>query len=162
VAEMRHNSWMRDEALGTFIDYHVGFCNIDQPTYTRAMPPTAFLTSSIGYVRLHGRNCFNWYQDNTDPARVHRYDYLYSEAELAEWKTRIDRFRPHAAKTFVILNNDAGGKAVVNAVQLQRLLNPQGPPAPEELLRRFRVQLAGRHDAAQASLFTEYAGRAVA
>ena len=43
-------------SIGTFLDYRVGFCNIDQPEYTRAMPPTAFLTSGVGYVRLHGRN----------------------------------------------------------------------------------------------------------
>ena len=56
VAEMRHSSWMAEEAIGTFLDYRVGFCNIDQPQYTRAMPPTAILTSEVGYVRLHGRN----------------------------------------------------------------------------------------------------------
>ena len=59
VAEMRHSSWMAEEAVGTFLDYRVGFCNIDQPEYTRAMPPTALLTSGIGYVRLHGRNPAN-------------------------------------------------------------------------------------------------------
>ncbi len=56
VAEMRHSSWMAEEAVGVFLDYRVGFCNIDQPEYTRAMPPTAYLTSGVGYVRLHGRN----------------------------------------------------------------------------------------------------------
>jgi len=56
VAEMRHSSWLAEEAVGTFLDYRIGFCNIDQPEYTSAMPPTAYLTSSIGYVRLHGRN----------------------------------------------------------------------------------------------------------
>ena len=56
VAEMRHDSWMAEEAVGIFLDYKVGFCNIDQPVYTRAMPPTALLTSGVGYVRLHGRN----------------------------------------------------------------------------------------------------------
>ena len=58
-AEMRHSSWMAEEAIGTFLDYRIGFCNIDQPVYTRAMPPAAFLTSGIGYVRLHGRNAQN-------------------------------------------------------------------------------------------------------
>ncbi len=48
VAEMRHNSWLTEEAQGIFLDYKVGFCNIDQPEYTRAMPPTALLTSSVG------------------------------------------------------------------------------------------------------------------
>ena len=41
---------MAEEAIGTFIDYRVGFCNIDQPEYTRAMPPTALLTSA-GFPR---------------------------------------------------------------------------------------------------------------
>jgi uncharacterized protein YecE (DUF72 family) len=50
VAEMRHSSWLAEEAIGTFLDYHVGFCNIDQPTYTSAMPPTAYLTSGIGIL----------------------------------------------------------------------------------------------------------------
>ncbi len=52
VAEMRHNSWLTEEAQGIFLDYKVGFCNIDQPEYTRAMPPTALLTSNVGYVRF--------------------------------------------------------------------------------------------------------------
>jgi uncharacterized protein YecE (DUF72 family) len=154
VAEMRHVSWMRDEALGVFIDYNIGFCNIDQPTYTKAMPPTAFLTTGTGYVRLHGRSCFNWYQDNSDPLKAHRYDYLYSELELAEWTSRIERIGRHAERVFVITNNDAGGKAVVNALQLQTMLGVSVANAPKELLRKF--------PAAQSSLFTEYRGQAVA
>jgi len=41
VVEVRHASWMLEEALGTLIDYRIGFCNIDQAKYTSAMPPTA-------------------------------------------------------------------------------------------------------------------------
>lgn len=162
VAEMRHSSWMMDEALGTFIDYHVGFCNIDQPAYIKAMPPTAFLTSPIAYVRLHGRNCFNWYQDNSDPTRVHRYDYLYSEEELADWKRRIDRIRASAAATFVITNNDAGGKAIVNALQLQRMLECGTTDLPKELVKQFPQELGTSRYAAQTALFTEYHRKAVA
>lgn len=36
IAEMRHSSWLAEEAVGTFLDYHIGFCNIDQPEYTSA------------------------------------------------------------------------------------------------------------------------------
>ena len=28
VAELRHASWLADEAKGTLIDYKIGFCNI--------------------------------------------------------------------------------------------------------------------------------------
>src|SRR5271155_3187850 len=40
VAEMRHASWLADEALGALIDYRIGFCKIDQAQYTKAKPPT--------------------------------------------------------------------------------------------------------------------------
>jgi uncharacterized protein YecE (DUF72 family) len=162
AAEMRHSSWALDEAVGTFIDYHIAFCNIDQPVYTKAMPPTSYLTSSIGYVRLHGRNCFNWYQDNEDPTRVHRYDYMYSDEELAQWQKRIEKIRSCAANTYVVFNNDAGGKAVVNALQMQALLSGVSGKAPEELLQQYPSELAQLRRPAQTSLFTEYHRKAVA
>ncbi|MCC6364502.1 MAG: DUF72 domain-containing protein [Bryobacterales bacterium] len=138
VAEMRHASWMSQEALGTFVDYHVGFVNIDQPPHVKAMPPTSFLTSSIGYVRLHGRNKEHWFREYSKPAeRGLRYDYLYSPAELAEWKQRIERIRSFAAETYVITNNDAGGKSVVNALQLMAMLDGHKQLAPEGLHTRY-------------------------
>jgi uncharacterized protein YecE (DUF72 family) len=142
VAEMRHNSWMAEEAIGTFLDYRIGFCNIDQPEYTRAMPATAFLTSSIGYVRLHGRNPNNALgaYDRT-AARAKQHDYLYLEADLAEWSRRIERVGRYADSTFVIFNNDAHAKSVVNALQLQEMIAGVRPAAPKELRRRFPVEL---------------------
>ena len=156
AAEMRHASWMVDEAIGTFIDYKVAFCNIDQPTYTKAMPPTAFLTSSVGYVRLHGRNAFNWFGADRSAATKHRYDYLYSDTELADWKNRIDRISGFASKVFVITNNDAGAKAMVNGLQLRSLLRgSDGRDVPPEILRRCPSR-------SQGVLFSQYSGRAVA
>jgi uncharacterized protein YecE (DUF72 family) len=150
VAEMRHSSWLSEEAIGTFLDYHIGFCNIDQPEYTSAMPPTACLTSSIGYVRLHGRNPQNSLGafDRKSPARLRQHDYLYSEPELEEWAGRIRRINRYAENTFVIFNNDAQGKSVVNALQLQSVLNGHQAAAPKELRRRFPMELerfASRH-----------------
>ncbi|MCX6623813.1 MAG: DUF72 domain-containing protein [Acidobacteria bacterium] len=146
TAEMRHSSWMMDEALGTLVDYRIGFCNIDQPEHTRAMPPTSFLTSPVGYVRLHGRDRRNWFQDFDDSAlRVSNTNYLYSEQELEAWRARIERIRPHAGSLFVIANNDGGGKAVVNALQLQRMLQPGRVEAPAGLIARYRLEMQGFH-----------------
>jgi uncharacterized protein YecE (DUF72 family) len=150
AAEMRHISWTADEALGTFIDYKIAFCNIDQPEYTKAMPPTAFLTSAIGYVRLHGRNCFHWYADAPDISKQPRYDYEYSTEELTDWKSRIERVSRCAAATYIIFNNDASGKAVVNARQLQEML---AAPAQQQL----GLPVARR--ATQNALFTRYTGK---
>ena len=145
VAEMRHSSWLAEEAIGTFLDYRIGFCNIDQPEYTSAMPPTAHLTSAIGYVRLHGRNPKNslgGFERNAPAnARARQHDYLYSEAELMEWTKRIERINRFAESTFVIFNNDAAGKSVVNALQLQSLMSGHIVTAPKELRRRFPMEL---------------------
>jgi uncharacterized protein YecE (DUF72 family) len=161
VAEMRHSSWMAEEAIGTFIDYRVGFCNIDQPEYTRAMPPTAFLTSGIGYARLHGRNPQNSLgafdrAGNSRVARARQHDYLYSEAELAEWIKRIEHINRYAESTFVVFNNDAAAKSVVNALQLRAMISGERPAASKELRRRYPVELQafGPSFAQQQCLFT--------
>lgn len=143
VAEMRHGSWAMSEALGTLIDYRIGFCNIDQAAYTKAMPPTAHLTSSIGYIRLHGRNPQDWKEESRSaPQPIARHDYLYSAAELLEWQSRINEVRAHAARTFVVCNNDVGGNAVVNSLQLSGLLGDDRRVAPSELVRRFPAELS--------------------
>jgi uncharacterized protein YecE (DUF72 family) len=157
VAEMRHSSWMAEEAVGTFLDYRVGFCNIDQPEYTRAMPPTAFLTSEVGYVRLHGRNPQNSLgaYDRT-ARRMRQHDYLYSEAELADWSKRIEHVGRYAESMFVIFNNDAAAKSVVNALELQAMIQGVHGTAPRELRRRYPVQLErfGPESAEQQCLFS--------
>jgi uncharacterized protein YecE (DUF72 family) len=134
---------MAEEAIGTFIDYRVGFCNIDQPEYTRAMPPTAFLTSGIGYARLHGRNPQNSLGAFDRATRSRQHDYLYSEAELAEWIKRIEHINRYADSTFVVFNNDAAAKSVVNALQLRAMISGERPAAPKELRRRYPVELQG-------------------
>ena len=157
VAEMRHSSWMAEEAIGTFIDYRVGFCNIDQPEYTRAMPPTAFLTSGVGYVRLHGRNPKNSLGAyDREAARSRQHYYLYSEQELEEWAQRIAHIGRFADSTFVVFNNDAGAKSFVNALQLRARITGVRNAAPKELRRRYPMELEhfGDRHAEQQSLFS--------
>ena len=146
VGEMRHSSWMQEEALGTLIDYHVGFVNIDQAPYTKAMPPSSILTSPIGYVRLHGRNAQDWPREfgrTNKPVAAH--DYLYTREELLEWKPRIDEIYPHTRMTFVFANNDVGGKSVVNALQLAEMLGDERRLAPADLIAQFPAELAEFH-----------------
>ncbi len=129
AVEMRHRSWQADEALGTLIDYRLGFVNIGQPEYASAMPPSALVTSGVGYVRLHGRDKNYWIREFRDGTAAGGLDdYLYSPAELGAWKERIEHVRAHANATFVILANAAAGKSVVNALQLAGLLEER--PAP--------------------------------
>jgi uncharacterized protein YecE (DUF72 family) len=143
VAEMRHSSWLHEEALGTLIDYRIGFANIDQAPYTKGMPPASVLTSRIGYVRLHGRNPQHWEREFGRPARATAaHDYLYAPKELLEWKQRVEQIQQHAATTFVFANNDAGGKSVVNALQLAHMLGDDRHRAPAQLIEQFPEELA--------------------
>ena len=56
----------------------------------------------VGYVRLHGRNYDQWFEAE---AGADRYNYLYSEDELAGWKERIGRIAQKAEVTYVVANN---------------------------------------------------------
>jgi uncharacterized protein YecE (DUF72 family) len=122
VAEMRHASWTLDEALGTLMDYRIGFCNVDQPLGARAMSPGAIITSPISYVRLLGRKGEDWTREEVAA------DYLYSPQELGLWQDRIERLRAHTTATFVVAANHAGGKAAVNAMQLKSMLGQVSSP----------------------------------
>jgi uncharacterized protein YecE (DUF72 family) len=162
VAEMRHASWLHEEALGTLIDYRIGFANIDQAPYTKGMPPASALTSRIGYVRLHGRNPQHWEREFGRPARATAaHDYLYSPKELEEWKQRIENIQQHAATTFIFANNDAGGKSVVNALQLAQILGDDRRLAPAPLMEQFPDELADFRSERpiQDALFAHYAER---
>lgn len=167
AVEMRHESWSAEEALGTLVDYRLGFANIDQPRYVRAMPPTAFVTSSTGYVRLHGRNPSYWTQEFDSRAsgplgsNGRASDYLYPPAELEEWKTRIEHISTHAGSTYVITANHAGGKSVVNALQLAGLLGLERHEAPADLQRFYSEELGSSrsHRPQQRRLFANGRGR---
>ena len=123
AAELRHDSWTSPEGQGTLIDYHVGFVNLDQPAAQRATPPTSWLTTGIGYVKLHGRRCgagFAAFDDRGIGEGGN--DYLYNPAELADWKLRLERVSGFAEKTFVVFANNAGGKSLINALQMESIL----------------------------------------
>lgn len=133
VAEFRHSSWMEDDALALLIDYHLGFANIDQSPNARAMPPTAFLTSPVGYVRFCGRN-----PAGSAPGAAYRY----SLEELADWMHRIRKVNRYSKRTFIVMANDAGASSLVNGFQMKDLLGQGETRAPRELVRRFHRDLS--------------------
>jgi uncharacterized protein YecE (DUF72 family) len=132
VVEVRHASWITDEVLDTFAALGIGFCNIDQPLFHRSVRPTAVITSSVGYVRLHGRNYRNWFSAKANVRE--RYDHLYSLDELEPWVARVKSIAQDAGETYVVTNNHNLGKSVVNALQLQAFLSA-GPVEVPPCLR---------------------------
>jgi len=83
---VRHASWIDESNLDLLAELGVGICNIDQPLFHRSVKPATHVTSTIEYVRLHGRNYRNWFSATADVRE--RYDHLYSLDELEPWVTR--------------------------------------------------------------------------
>jgi uncharacterized protein YecE (DUF72 family) len=121
--------------LQTLEDLNVGLCDIDQPLFADSIKPSAEVTSSIGYIRLHGRNYQNWFREEANV--VERYDYLYSPPELEPWIERIKRVADKAKQTFVITNNHARGQSLVNAFEILAQLEEEKVPGPAKLLDTY-------------------------
>jgi uncharacterized protein YecE (DUF72 family) len=134
VVEVRHSSWNDAETLAAFAEKDVGFCNIDQPVLGRSLAPTEHVTGAIGYVRLHGRNYEQWFDSDN---RNDRYNYLYTEGELAGWKERIESIAERAQATYVITNNHFESKAGVNALELKAMIGGKRVLAPPTLIQKY-------------------------
>jgi uncharacterized protein YecE (DUF72 family) len=121
VAEFRHRDWQTDATLRLLREWEIGLCNVDEPRLGSLMRPAAEVTARIGYVRFHGRNAARWWRHD-QPAE--RYDYLYSESELAEWVERLAALNEQTDETYVFFNNHRFGQATLNAEQFMRMLAP--------------------------------------
>jgi uncharacterized protein YecE (DUF72 family) len=152
VVEIRHVSWNSPRILESFAERGVALCNIDQPLFAKSIKPAAVSTSSIGYVRLHGRNYQNWFRDQAP--RDERYNYLYSLDELDPWIDRIKEVAAHTKETYVITNNHFRGQAVVNAVEIKAAIEERRVPAPEPLFAEYkRLQESATHTEESTKLF---------
>jgi uncharacterized protein YecE (DUF72 family) len=135
VVELRHESWNSARILQTLEDLGVGLCDIDQPQFANSIKPAAEVTSPIGYVRLHGRNYQNWFREEANV--LERYDYLYSADELEPWIERIRQVAEKANQTYVITNNHARGKSLVNAFEVLARLEERRMPGPAKLIESY-------------------------
>lgn len=113
---------------------HLGVCNIDQPLIGRAIRPGSVATAPIGYIRLHGRNYKQWFAETNVRDR---YDCLYSENELKQWKERTEEVASKAKTIFVVANNHNLGKAAVNALELSAMLRSDRVSVPASLIEHY-------------------------
>ena len=137
VIELRNSEWADEGALDLLRDLGFGFCCVDQPRFSRLMPPITPVTSELGYIRFHGRNAKQW---EHAPTRDDRYNYLYSQEELEEWVPKVEKVATESGKTYVIYNNHKDGKSTLNAQQMAQLL--QIPLPLQELEREEALAAA--------------------
>jgi uncharacterized protein YecE (DUF72 family) len=135
VLEVRHASWDRAPAYQSLRENQIGFCNIDQPQVSYSIGPTKKVTSTVGYLRLHGRNVKEWFREGA--GRDARYDYLYNQFELFELTERVRQIAKEAGETYVIANNHYRGQAACNALEIKAKLGEKNLKIPEVLLQHY-------------------------
>ncbi|MBW2064367.1 MAG: DUF72 domain-containing protein [Deltaproteobacteria bacterium] len=100
--EVRHQSWVNDDAFKIMERYNIAFCISDT---AGRYPYIEVVTADFVYIRLHGSKKL--------------YASCYSEEELKEWADKIRRWD---RRLFIYFDNDYEGFAVKNAARLKELL----------------------------------------
>lgn len=97
---------------------------IDEPKkLSTTVPLDAFVTNSaFTLCRFHGRNDVGWQAKGPD-AQSKRTLYHYSQTELAELQATIEKVAEDSQNVVVIFNNNAGGDAAENAMELNERMN---------------------------------------
>src|SRR5579871_1148587 len=128
--ELRHKTWSDEGADTTSIlnQFDASWVLIDEPKFASSVRqrdvPTS--SSSLLYMRLHGRNAAEWWQH---AASEDRYNYLYSPEELQPFAKQADTASKAGRRVLVYMNNHFSAKAVANAAVLKHEL---GQPVPGE------------------------------
>jgi len=135
--EFRNKTWMSErnrERTLEFLEGHgLPYVCVDMPQgFVSSLPPIAEATTDVAVVRFHGRNSDEWESGSVQ----RRFKYLYSEAELGEWGSRLVGLAEATVATHVLMNNCYRDYAQQNAHDLAEVLRAQGaavaPPPPAE------------------------------
>lgn len=126
--EFRHQSWFSAEMEDRTISYMAeeGWIHsiCDEPqVFPGSIPIIVRPTDkALTIVRFHGRNTSGWTSSGTTNWREVRYLYRYNEEELLEWKENLAKLEKETDEVCVIFNNNSGGDAASNALQLMNLM----------------------------------------
>jgi len=95
---------------------------VDEPQLGSGSVPTLLEVTDpdLVIVRFHGRNARKWYARTATTAE--RFDYLYSEEELAGWVPGVRTLAERASRVHILFNNNMQDYAVQNARQMRLLL----------------------------------------
>ena len=136
AVEFRHRSWFpdhADETLSALRAARLAHVVTDAPAVGGAMPHVTAVTAPTSVLRLHGRNAEGFLRQlrGEEPSVREKYDYLYSDAELAALVPEIGGLAEESEEVFVSFNNNNRDYPVRNALALKKLL---GQRVPDESL----------------------------
>ncbi len=129
AVEFRNGTWLNEKNEARTLDFlrqnGLSFVCVDEPQgFKSSVPPVAEMTASLAVVRFHGRNRETWEKKGITAAE--RFNYLYDEKELEEWKPKIEHLKAKTEQVHVLFNNCYQDKAVVNAKQMKEMLQKEG------------------------------------
>lgn len=114
--EFRHRSWANAEVHDALRRQQLTWVCPDEPALNDLVTFQITSTSDTLYLRLHGRNARAWY------GGAERYDYNYSEDELAALGHALLEETTGARRGVIFFNNCHHGQAPRNAWWLQQWL----------------------------------------
>ena len=123
AVELRHRSWSDDDrATRDILSAHrAAWVVIDEPKFESSVRQPLDLaridSAPIAYLRLHGRNAAQWWEHEH---RDDRYNYSYSEEELAPYAQAARDAAERARKVLIYFHHHVSAKAVANASVLKR------------------------------------------
>ena len=139
--EFRNRNWALGDQLQSTIDFvrahRAIFVNVDAPAsdHFTVMPSDVdeVTNENLAYLRLHGRNAKAYVTGKTVAAR---FDYDYSDKEIAEVEKRSVKLAREARELHVIFNNNNLDYAPRAALRLRKALG-QIVNVPAETLQLF-------------------------
>jgi len=113
AVEVRHASWLSDEALALLERRHIALAAAD----AAGKHPFSLVRTSpdLAYVRLHGAR--------------ELYEGAYTAEELREWAARCRTWAREGAEVYVYFDNDRDAQAVRDALHLHALVHGREPAA---------------------------------
>ena len=130
LIEFRHRSRMEpDERSDTlrFLEEHgLAYVSVDAPLTraTNVAPRVAAATHAVSVIRFHGRNAQTW--NIRGGSAADRFDWMYSEDELAEWVAPIRDLPEQCQEVYALFNNTRDDFAPRSAVIFRGLLDEAG------------------------------------
>jgi uncharacterized protein YecE (DUF72 family) len=137
--ELRNRNWAVGDQSKLTMEFlrknKAAFVNVDAPSaeHFTIMPPdmNEITSPGLAYLRLHGRNAHAYLTGKTVAAR---FNYDYSDDEIAEVAKRSKRLAGEAREVHVVFNNNALDYAPRAAARLRAALGQvlrTEPQAPE-------------------------------
>lgn len=109
--EFRNPSWQTEGPWDMLKHYNIAAVMTDSPPQDKLQfLSEVTVTASHSFIRWHGRN------------DKHRYNYLYSEAELKPWVEKVKQISIESPVVRGYFNNHYGARAVVNALEFKEML----------------------------------------